>query len=299
MNMEKAWRENSRESDYGMERRLMKLDPALHRRFTDAVFAMQHYLSRFRRLFPEYSDHSVLHSLTVIDFCNRLAGAQIDRMNPDELYVLLMGCYLHDAGMGISMEQYRDFSEKLDFGDYFDTHERDNIPVIIRDFHHEYSGLFIRHYADFLDFPSQEHMWAVIQVSRGHRKTDLMDPSEYPAAFPVPGGNTVSLPYLASLIRLADEVDVAATRNSTLLCDIEPPTTEAQMMINSMIQAVKKLDMTESEMILQVETPDPAVMEQIRLMVVKMQKTLDDCRKTVRERTPFVISQERIRIMEG
>ena len=48
-----------------------------------------------------------------------------------------------------------------------------------------------------------------------------MDESEYPAALRVPDGNTVCLPYLAALIRLADEIDVAAARNPTLLYDIE------------------------------------------------------------------------------
>lgn len=30
----------------------------------------------YRRLFPEYTDHSELHSMTVIDFCNRLIGSE-------------------------------------------------------------------------------------------------------------------------------------------------------------------------------------------------------------------------------
>ena len=94
--------ENTGSADYAMEYRLKELDPGLHGRFTDAVFAMQHILSNYKLIFPEYTDHTELHTLTVIDFCNRLIGDQIDRMNADELYVLLMGCYFHDSGMGIS-----------------------------------------------------------------------------------------------------------------------------------------------------------------------------------------------------
>ena len=33
------------EHDFAMERRLRELNPALHRRFTDAVFSLQHILS--------------------------------------------------------------------------------------------------------------------------------------------------------------------------------------------------------------------------------------------------------------
>jgi capsule polysaccharide modification protein KpsS len=75
-----------------MERRLRALNPELHRRFTDAIFALQYNLSHYKLIFPEYTDHSNLHSMTVIDFCNRLIGSQIQSLDPDELYVLLMGC---------------------------------------------------------------------------------------------------------------------------------------------------------------------------------------------------------------
>ena len=68
-------------------------------------------------------------------------------MNADEIYTLLTACYFHDVGMGISEKDYREFSPKIDFGQYFDTHSREDIPRIIRDFHNEYSGLFIRKYA--------------------------------------------------------------------------------------------------------------------------------------------------------
>ena len=102
------------EHDYALERRLRKLDPALHRRFTDAVFALQHILSNYQLLFPQFTDHTELHSLNVIDFCNRLIGDQIDIMSADEVYTLLLGCYFHDTGMGISEKDYIAFSkEKL------------------------------------------------------------------------------------------------------------------------------------------------------------------------------------------
>ena len=69
-------------ADYLLENRLRKLDPGLHKRFRDTAFVSIHMLSNYRRLFPEYTDHSELHSLTVIDSCNRLIGTgQIDKLN--------------------------------------------------------------------------------------------------------------------------------------------------------------------------------------------------------------------------
>ena len=284
--------------DYAMERRLRIMNPELHRRFTDAVFALQYNLSNYKLIFPEYTDHSNLHSMTVIDFCNRLIGDRIDRLNADELYVLLMGCYFHDTGMGITMNDYREFSAQIDFRDYFDTHSREDLPEIIRSFHNEYSGLFIRKYAELFELPSEEHLWAVIQIARGHRKTDLMDEKEYPSALCVPDGNTVCLPYLAALIRLADEIDVAAARNPTLLYDIESLTDAVEIIENKKVKAVRELLVTEDEFVLLVDPSDEVILGHIRNMVVKMQKTLDFCRRVAALRTPYVITQQRVRMEE-
>lgn len=282
--------------EFGMEQKLKELNPELHRRFTSSVFALQYYLSKYRLMFPEYTDHSELHSLTVIGFCNQLIGDQIDCLNADELYVLLMSCYLHDSGMGITPEQYREFSGQIDFGNYFDFCSRDDYPTIIRDFHHEFSGCFIRKFGPLLDIPSESHLQAIVQVSRGHRRTDLMDESAYPADFPVPGGNQICLPYLATIIRLADEIDVSANRNPKLLFDIESLSDQKQIMLNRMILAVKELRVTETAFILLIRNTDPQVMEQLYLMVRKMQKTLDYCRSVVSGRTAYTITQKIIKM---
>ena len=289
---------NTENHDYAMERRLRALNPELHRRFTDAVFALQYNLSHYKLIFPEYTDHSNLHSMTVIDFCNRLIGSQIRCLDPDELYVLLMGCYFHDTGMGITLKDYQEFSKQIDFRDYFDTHSHDKLPEIIRSFHNEYSGLFIRKYAELFEIPSEEHLFAVIQIARGHRKTDLLDEKEYPAALRMPDGNTVCLPYLAALIRLADEIDVAAARNPKLLYDIESLTDEVEIIENKKVRAVRELAVTEDEFILYVDRSDEEILGHIRAMVVKMQKTLDYCRRVALERCPYVITQQRVRMEE-
>ena len=289
---------NTENHDYAMERRLRALNPELHRRFTDAVFALQYNLSHYKLIFPEYTDHSNLHSMTVIDFCNRLIGSQIQSLDSDELYVLLMGCYFHDTGMGITLKDYQEFSKQIDFRDYFDTHSHEKLPEIIRSFHNEYSGLFIRKYAELFELHSEEHLFAVIQIARGHRKTDLLDEKEYPAALRMPDGNTVCLPYLAALIRLADEIDVAAARNPKLLYDIESLTDEVEIIENKKVRAVRELAVTEDEFILYVDRRDEEILGHIRAMVVKMQKTLDYCRRVALQRCPYVITQQRVRMEE-
>ena len=278
--------EGSQGNGFAMETRLKALNPDLHRRFTAAVVALQYSLSRYRLVFPEYTDHSELHSLSVIDYCNQLIGDRIGRLNADELYILLTGCYLHDSGMGITREQYAEFCGQIDFGDYFDSRPKDSYATTIRDFHHEFSGLFIRKYADLFEIPSREHLKAIIQVARGHRRTDLMDEGEYPAAFPVPGGHLVCLPYLAAVTRLADEIDVTSSRNPRLLLDMKTLSLPKDILIHKVVAAVRSLDITESSFILHFDTDEPQVAEQLCTMAEKIQQTLDYCRTVVSRRTP-------------
>ncbi len=283
-------------NSFALEFRLRELDRDLHKRFTDCVFVLQSILSNYKLLFPEYTDHSELHSITVIQFCNTLIGEQLDRLNKNEIYVLLAGCYFHDTGMGITQKDFEAFSREINFGDYFEKHPDATPAEQIRDFHNEYSGLFIRKYAELFEFPSNAHLDAVIQVSRGHRRTNLKDESIYPLALPTPDGETICLPYLAALLRLADEIDVTAARNPRLLYDLETITDDHQLFEHKRHRAVRDLKIGRDAFELMIDDSDPAIFEMIRRMADKMQRTLDACRDAVNGRTPFEITQKEIRL---
>ena len=279
---------------FALEFRLHELDRDLHKRFTDCVFVLQKILSNYKLLFPEYTDHSELHSLTVIQFCNTLIGEQLNRLNKNEIYVLLSGCYFHDTGMGITRKDFEAFSREIDFGDYFEKHPNASPAEQIRDFHNEYSGLFVRKYADLFEFPSKAHLDAVMQISRGHRKTDLKDESIYPIRLPTPDGDTLCLPYLAALLRLADEIDVTAARNSKLLYDLEAITDDRQLFEHKRHRAVRDLLIDRDAFTLLIDDSDPVIVEKIKRMAEKMQQTLDTCRDAVNGRTPYEITQRRV-----
>ena len=282
-------------TDFLLERRLRKLDPDLHRRFRDTAFISQRILSKFRQLFPEYTDHSELHSLTVIDSCNRLVGTeQVDMLSKSDIYVLLMAGYLHDVGMGIGEKDYEEFKDRLGAEQYFKEHPNDSRADFVRTYHNEFSGLFIEKYAPLFDMPSDEFVFAIKQVSRGHRKTDLYDENEYPADYRMPDGTTVCLPYLAALIRLTDEIDVAASRNPLILYDIDLLTNEVSIQENRKLMAVEHLEMTKSSFILHTHEKDPEILDALDRAVIKMQETLDLCRDVTEKRTPFRITQKKV-----
>ncbi len=282
--------------EFALERRLLELDKGLHGCFTNTVFAMERILSNYKLIFPDFTDHTELHSLNIIDFCNQLIGDDIDKLNADEIFVILMGCYFHDTGMGISRDDYEEFSKQIDFKDYFLTHSKDNLPEIVRNFHNEYSGLFLKKYAKFFEIPSKEHLFAIIQISRGHRKTDLEDENEYPSLIQLENGNTIALPYLAALVRLADEIDVTAARNSHAIYDLSKITKEVDIIEFMKHEAIKDLEIKDDEFIMYVSTDDDKLFSQLEVVASKMQKTLDYCRQVVDTRTKYRINQKRIRI---
>lgn len=277
--------------DFLLERKLKEIDPGLHQRFSDTVFALQQILSNYKLIFPDFTDHTELHSLNIIEFCNNLIGEQIDKLNADEMYVLLLGCYFHDTGMGISHADFDEFSKQINFGNYFETHSRDNYPEIVRNFHHEFSGLFLRKYAKFFEFPSEEHLFAIIQISRGHRKTDLNDEKEYPINLKVPNGHTICLPYLSALVRLADEIDITASRNSKAIYDLNKIVKEIDLIEFMKHEAVRSLEITDKAFIVGIKSDDQKIIEGLNILVGKMKKTLDYCRSVVNNRTSFIITQ--------
>ncbi len=285
----------NQETDYLLEKTLKELNEDLHQRFRNTVFATQKILTRYRQLFPEYTDHSELHSMTVIDSCNRLIGSsQIDKLNADEIYILLVAIYFHDVGMGVSDKDYDEFAEKLGEKDFYAAHPDAGKVDFVRTYHNELSGLFVEKYADLFDIPSKQHLFAIKQIVRGHRKTDLYSESEYPARLELPNGNTVCLPYLAALIRISDEIDVVATRNPLVMYDIETLTDEIEIVENRKLESIRSMRMTGNAFILSCKTNDENIFTEVQSMVVKMQKTLDYCRDVTSKRSEFEIRQSKV-----
>ena len=281
--------------DFMIERRLRDLSPELHQSVIDFTFTLRGMLDRFRPRFPEYTDHSILHSLDVLDYSNYIIGEeQINQLSPAECYVLIMACYLHDIGMGVGEKDYEAFSRQIDFGNYFDTHDRSDTSSVVRAFHHEFSGCLIRKNAKVLEIPSEDLVFAIIQASRGHRKTDLFDPGEYPEMQTEYG--VIRLPYVSAVIRLADEIDVGANRNSELLFDTSTLTIKRQIEAFGTHESILRVDVTRDKIILVVKPKSPEYVPLIETLNGKIQETLDYCRRAAQERSNLRITQIRSEI---
>ncbi len=283
--------------DFQLEAKLIEQAPQLHTVFSDNVLCVQNMLIKYQSIFPNYTDHTALHSLEVIAFCNELIADNIDLLNTDEIFILLMSAYLHDAGMGISIEDFERFSAELPIVQDFMKENPDICKdEIIRAFHNEFSGRFIEKYSPLFDFPSPEHLFAIVQTSRGHRKTDLLNKTEYPAEIKLSNGNIVHLPYLATLIRLADELDIAVDRNIQFLYDTANLDNDVSRLEFKKHQAIKRLEILPTSLKAYVDYSDPELVAPLDELFEKLNSTLSYCVRVIEEITPFSIAQKTVEI---
>ena len=276
------------ELDYGIERRLAQCAPELHSRYRDCVVISQRMLCRYENYFPDFTDHTVLHTLDILELCNQLIGAQLGQLTGADLYVLLMGALFHDVGMGVSVADFEQFRAVLGFPEPADDAAR---AWAVRDHHQELSGLYLEKYWHMLDFPNEAYARAVIQVCRGHRKTDLLDKESYPPQFEVEPGKTVSLPYLAALLCLADELDIAAERNLSFLYDVEKMPSPRDRREFRKHMAIRRVELETDRVVVYAWTEDPEIRAGVEEAASKLREKLLLCRRVAAERSSFVITQ--------
>ncbi|MEF9939193.1 MAG: hypothetical protein RR768_03600 [Clostridium sp.] len=280
------------DTDYRLERRLATLDSDLHRRYKDCVLTSQTMLTHYQRVFPTFTDHTVLHTLNVINYCNQLIGDQIDRLTADDIYVLLMGCLFHDVGMGISREYYEHFKLQLDT-----PPSAQALDKIIRNSHHEFSAMYLKKYWRILDIPDETYLFAIMQVCRGHRKVDLMNEENYPSTYRLIKGDGICLPYLAAILRLADELDVAADRNISFLYDIDQIKNPIDHMWYSKNLAIRTVDLSEHTITLYAQSDDSVIRSELVLIREEIEENLRYCRMVAASRSEFVITQQTVRLV--
>lgn len=280
--------------EYCIERKLLEEDINLHQNLKNAIAVLGIALDQFVNIFPTFTDHSVIHSEDVLQLCNGLLNEKIQMLNADECYILAMSCYLHDVGMGISESDYQEFLTQIDTKNFFSKHPDATVADTVRTFHNEFSGCYIKKYADFYEIPTKEHVWGIIQVCRGHRKTDLLDKSEYPD-LTLDNGNIVHLACLAAIIRLADELDVTVNRNSAILYEKFDLVDPADIDAFAQHEAIRGIEGYEDRVVLKVHAQGESL-SLVENLCGKIKETLDYCRDISGYEGTRLLSQTQILI---
>lgn len=283
-----------KKNDYAIENRLSSLSPELYKRYRDCFVISGKMLTRYENYFPDFTDHSRLHTMDILDFCNRLIGEQLKDLSANDLYVLMMSALFHDVGMGVSFSDFEEFRTILGIPAPENDTDR---AWDVRKYHQELSGLFLKKYSTILDLPNDKYLHAIIQVCRGHRKTNLLDLEGYPPHFEVEEGKSVYLPYLAALICLADELDISQDRNISFLYNVEKMPSERDRTEFQKHMAVYSVELEEDKVIVKAKTNDEKIKTGVAEVCNKLRDKLLFCRKVALERSPFTITQKDVMLL--
>lgn len=285
--------------DFMLERRLKEANRDLAYRYACCTSLFEQMLKKFLATFPTFTDHTLLHTLSVTNITNQLLREEINKLNASEIYIYLMAAALHDVGMGVSDKDLEGFIDAAGIRAYVNGHPDMSKPTLIRKFHNDFSAAFVRKYWELLEIPSERYANAIAEVGRGHRKTDLLDEALYPADYDLGDGTKANLAVLAAVIRIADELDIASDRNPDLLYDTESMEgmSEKDTFEFSKHAAIRPLVFAENEICICADTDDAEIAQGVVDCVRLVKETMAYCVSVMQQRGTVAIKCPEIRLV--
>ena len=272
-----------------LELRLQLLDQNLFLKFQETKKEVELLLQKYSTNFTEYTDHSSAHTLEVFAIAaDLLTKEEIENLNADEVYILSMSCLLHDIGMCIPEEKIKEIEGSEEFINYKKAHPNITKENYIRDIHHLLSEKFILHEWESLKIPSEKYAIGIGRVSAGHRKVDIGDFDIYePRFFAKSGKQFACLPYLASILRIADELDITNSRTPRLLTKYYMPNNEVSIREWKKHIATSQRNYLDGTVIFEVKCNDQNIFAALQEQFEKIQNVLNLCQKVIRS-IPYI-----------
>lgn len=267
-----------------LEKHLLKLEAGLYSKFQETKKEVRLLLGNYSYNFPTYTDHSIEHTDAVFLIASELlSDEEIENLNSDEIYILSMACLLHDVGMCIPEEKIQEISNSKDFISYKESHPNLNSEEFIRDIHHQLSNKFITEEWELLKIPTKKYAKAIGLVAEGHRKVDLGNFDKYePQFFAKSGKEYVCLPYLACILRIADELDVTNSRTPKILTKYYMPNNEVSIREWQKHIATSQRNCLENKVIFEVDCSDQNIYAALQEQFDKIQNVIYYCQKIIR-----------------
>lgn len=275
-----------------LERRLAELDSILYSRFQETKVEVTLMLAKYASNFPTYTDHSSSHTLEVFKIASELLSEEeIGLLCADEIYILSMACLLHDIGMCVPDEKISEISQSQEILEYKLSHPNLTTEEFIRDIHHKLSNKFIVHEWENLKIQSLKYAKAIGLVAEGHRKTDLGNFEIYePQYFAKSGKEFACLPYIASILRIADELDVTNSRTPRILTKYYMPNNEVSIREWTKHIATSQRNYLDNKVIFEVDCSDQNIYAALQEQFDKIQNVINNCQKIIRA-IPFMKSR--------
>ncbi len=197
----------------------LKKNTKLYASFLEIINEAKDLLAKYSVNFPKYTDHSIFHSFTIIENIELLLDKKnINTLNADELYILLSSSILHDIGMCIEVNKIKEFIGKKEYKKLVELYEKDGDIDFIRNIHHEISYYFILKNFEALKIIDEDYAEVIALIAKAHRKEKIDNFVVYELKKTVRSGQEfVCMPYLACLLRLADELDITNRRTPEII----------------------------------------------------------------------------------
>lgn len=282
-----------------LERRLKELNSNLAYRYTCCMSLFELTLNQFLTTFPTFTDHTLLHTLSVTNLTNQLLREDVNKLGANEVYIYLMAAALHDVGMGVSVRDLDAFIDAAGIRPYVNAHPEMSVSTLIRKFHHDFSAAFVRKYWQLLEIPNERYANAIAEVGRGHRKTDLLDETLYPTDYDLGDGSKANLAALAAVIRLADELDIASDRNPDLLYQMESMEglSEKDVFEFSRHVAIRPLVFEEQAIRVYADTESDEITQGVIDCVRVVKETLSYCISVLKKRSTLQIQCSQVELV--
>lgn len=285
--------------DFSLERRLKEQDSALAKRHACCMSLFEQMLKKFLTVFPTFTDHTLLHTLSVVNLSNQLLQDETEKLSAEEIYIYLMACALHDIGMGTSDKDLEPFIDAAGIRAEIAALPARTKPTVIRKFYNDFSAAFVKKYWEILEIPNRRYAEAIAEVGRGHRKTNLMDEALYPANYDLGDGKRANLAALAALLRLADELDVASDRNPDLLYDTDSMEgmSEKDVFEFSKHEAIHAVAFAGEAVVIYADTEQPEIQKGILEAARTISETLASCSAVLRARSEISLAYKKVKLV--
>ncbi|KIC00747.1 hypothetical protein OA88_17670 [Flavobacterium sp. JRM] len=285
-----------------LEKKLKELNPNLFGKLGETKEEVKLLLNQYIKNFSDYTDHSMHHTEKVFEIVSEiLTMDEIENLNDDEIYILSMASYLHDIGMCIPEDKIKEIADTEELVRERELHPEISREKYLRDNHHTLSKKFILEEWENLKIPNEKYAEAIGLVSEGHRVVDIGNPDVYKPKFTVKSGRDfVCLPYLAAILRIADELDITNVRTPSLLTKYYMPDNDKSVLEWNKHIANSLMFITENYVEFEVKCSNHSMLAALEDQFNKIAGVINYCQKVIRnisntEQRQFCLKLEQVK----
>ena len=93
---------------------LLTKSKKLYENYRDNCTVVQRMLEKYKKIYPNISDYSIMHFIDIAEFCDLIMDRQkLEDLNGDECYCLLMAALFAHTGFGLNQEIMNKYINKL------------------------------------------------------------------------------------------------------------------------------------------------------------------------------------------